>query len=569
MSSFGTFNVARSGLYAAQTNLAITGHNLSNIGTKGYTRQQALQSDVYYRNLGYTASSTKQVGLGTDIKTIRQIRDNFLDINFRKENSKAGYYETKINTSESIERIVGELQSQYTTQGVLHDLKNSLNELTINPDNIASRGNFVSTSVTLIDKFQNIYEELVAEQKKLDNEVRTNVGKINNLVEVIRDLGVQIKKAEAIGERPNDYKDMRNTALDELSAIIPIDFLEKENGDVDILTNGKTLISNGISFNIGLRYTTGDYDFVEPVFANTTEILSADKTQYTPLFEMKGDISSRTGKDTGILRALLFNRGYKPITHMDEAISPNPADYGDGKLDLQYKADKKQYEKDKFNIETATIPRFMKNIDKVFNRVVTLINDKLSPKNKSVDDPYGLDGTQHMELFVRKIEPYKNRYDGSDDYIIEDKDDKYSQYTIGNVEVNPILFNVDGFDKIPLSISGDVSDTNLILEILDEWDEKIIDLDNTNQNLGINEAYAFIISTTAGLTEEDSKYLDQQRVIINQLDSMRSSISAVALDEEMVAMMKFQHSYNASARLLNTIDSMIETIVNKLGRVGL
>ncbi len=565
MGNFGTFNVARSGLYAAQTHLAITGHNLSNIGTKGYTRQQGLQTDFYYKNLGSFSTGTNQVGLGTDMQTIRQIRDKFLDINYRAETGKAGFYSRKVLTGEMIENIVGELESEYTTQSVLHDMRKALNELTINPDNIASRGNFVSTSIIMVEKFTNIYDQLTEEQNNIDKQIRSKVTEINNLVKIIDDMNTKIKGVEVSGDNANDFRDIRNVAIDELSEIIPVTYIEQPNGEVDILCEGNPLISNNIIFKVGLRYTTSDYSYVEPVFTNRDDVISVDETQYTSLFKMKGNINAITGTDKGELKALLYSRGYKPITHLSEAIKPDVNDFGGDLRNPAYIRAYEQYEKDKFNIEEAIIPKAMKALDKIFNRVVTLINDSVSPKDKTGDAPYGLDGSQFLEVFKRKTEPYNDRYDSGDNYITEDPDYRYSQYTIGNVEVNELLMNVDGYDKIAFSNSGDPSDTTLILDMLSKWDAPSIKFQGSKEKMSITDSYQYILTDMAGDTNESYNYLDQQNIIVLQLENRRASMSDVSLDEEMVNMMQYQHSYNASARLITTIDSMIDTIINKLG----
>ncbi len=290
---------------------------------------------------------------------------------------------------------------------------------------------------------------------------------------------------------------------------------------------------------------------------------------------MTGTITATNGKDESVLRALLLSRGSEPITHMTKV--PEKPDWTDttkyplGMADTAYQADYEEYKLQKFNIEEATIPKTLKDLDTVFNAVCTLINDALAPQVKDpTTAPYDLEGNQsYLEIFVRANDPYSGRYDGTDTYIEENENDYYSQYTLGNVKINPELVNVDGYDKIALSPSGSVSDNSLVLELLSKWSGDYVTMPGADEPSSIEESYNRLVSRLGNETNEASSYYDQQLTNMTYLENNRTAISGVSLDEEMTNMMTYQHSYNAAARLLNIIDSMIDTVVNRTGRVGL
>ncbi len=569
---FGSLNTATTGLNAAQMGLSVTGHNLANMNTYGYSRQQALQVDSVYFNRGYTALGTNQIGTGTDVNTIRQVRNRFLDAQYRTEVAKAGYYSTRYGVGIEMESILGELASDYSTQSALQDVWSALNELSMDPSSIAARGVFVSTCQTLLDKFDTVYRDLIAEQYNLDQQVRDSVDRVNTLVEQIQILNEKISIAESAGDNANDYRDARNLALDELSAIVPITYSEDENGYVEIMCEGNYLLSDGIQNNIGLRYTSDGYSFVEPVFTNSDEILPADNNTAVPLFDFSKPVGPEYDNDKSSLKAILYTRGTKPVTHLSEPIKPDVTDttkYPLGEDDPQYIIDYAQYEEDKFNIERAIIPKTMKDLDTVFNATITLINDSLAPRIQSPDDPVGLDGTQHLEIFVRKEEPYSGRYDASGTYIEEDPDNYYSQYTMGNVMINPELMNVDGYDKIPLSNSGEPGDNTLILEMLETWNSDFIYMPGMTEPMSIEGAYNHTVSKVGNETSEAKTYYEQQVTNMMNLENNRISVSGVSMDEEMTNMIKFQHAYGASAKVVNIVDSMIDQVVNRMGRVGI
>ncbi len=570
---FTGLGTARKGLNAAQVGLSTTGHNLSNMSVQGYSRQQSIQMDTAYLNKGYTSLGVKQIGTGTDIATLRQIRDEFLDRQYRQEATKASFYNIKHDVGFEIETIIGELQSDYNTQSVIQDIWDSLNELSIDPSSIATRGTFVSNCITFLDKFNVVYEDLKSEQYRLNDQIKDTVNEINNLVGEIDVYNKRIVGAEMAGDNANDYRDSRNLALDKLSGLIPIVYNEDKDGSIEIMCEGNYLLSEGMQKNIGLRYTTDKYSFVEPVFTSSKDILPSSSTINKSLISMTGQINPEIGNDNSTLKALLLSRGTQPVTHLSEAIMPDETDltkYPLGSNDPSYLEDFRQYEIDKFNIEEATIPKTMKDLDTIFNAICTIINDALAPQNKSGDAPYDLNGNQtYLEIFVRKEEPYSNRYDGSDTYIGEDSGDYYSQYTLGNIIINPELMNVDGYDKIALSLSGDVGDNTLVLDLMDKWNSDYLTMPGATNPTSIEGSYNFLVSKLGNETNESALYYEQQVTNMTNLENKRASISGVSLDEEMTNMMKYQHSYNAAARLLNVIDSMIDTVVNRTGRVGL
>ena len=100
-----------SGMTAAQSGLNATAHNMANINTKGYTRQQLLQVDTHYATVSYGKNGTAQkVGLGTYASSIRQLRNRYYDQTYRTELGRQGFYESQYNATLEIEDLFGETQ---------------------------------------------------------------------------------------------------------------------------------------------------------------------------------------------------------------------------------------------------------------------------------------------------------------------------------------------------------------------------------------------------------------------------------------------------------------------------
>lgn len=563
-----------SGLNGAQAGLYVAGHNLSNSETLGYTRQRVLYNDASYITIGRNSVSSFQVGLGSNITSITNIRDRFYDNSYRTENSRLQFYSQKAYIGADMQNIFGELQGDYSTSSVLNDIWKSLEELSLYPSGLETRGEFISSASKFLDKCQNISKRLIDNQYDLDKQVRESVVAINQLVAEVNHLNGIISAAEASGDHANDYRDQRNLALDTLSGYVGINYKEKSDGTVDILTSdGKQLLLNGMQSKLGLKYTSGDYSFVEPVFTESEEILPSDtaSSKYQSLYNLTGEVNAIYKNDNGSLKALLVCRGSSPVNYSSEPpVEPQPGAYDTYD---EYKEAHLNYQKEKFNIEQAFIPRIQKEFDNLFHSIVKMINDTLAPAT-SIDGTYdenapvGLDGeTQHIELFVRKEAKY-HRYDENGQLVQEDPDDYYSLYTIGNVKINPIFSEPSGYKLLPLSKAGDIDDNSLVDELLNKWKTETVK-DKDGRMVGVEEYYSSFTTGLATETSEAISHGEYQLQLLIEVDNKRSSISGVSSDEELASIMKFQHTYNANARVLNMIDSFIDKIVNGTGRVGL
>lgn len=562
MSGMSSLGIATSGMNAAQAGLYVTGHNMANIGTQGYTRQQILQNDFFSNTIGRNVTGVMQLGLGTDISAIRQIRDKFLDTSYRQTIAKAGFYDVKYRVGYEIQSILGELEGQYRFQNVLNDLRDAISELSKDCPAMETRGNFISTAIAFVEKANDTYNNLYKYQVDLNESVKETVTNINKLANEIKLYNDLIANAEAAGDNANDFRDKRNFALDELSSIATITYKERANGVVDVLLEGKELVVNGIVNSVGLRYTAPNCEFVEPVFTRSKTILEYDPTgnNAKALFSFNSSVNAVAGNDNGTLKGLLIARGSKPANYTSSLGNLDPTS--------------PTYAADKFNVTNCTIPKAQMELDTLVHAIVTMINDMFAPvdpvTNKlSADAPYGQDGSQGTEIFSRAATAYANRFDPvTGELIAEDKDIYYSLYTIGNIVINQAVRNPEGYDKIATSLSGDESDPRLLLDMLKKWSGAFIAVDN-NQPLSVENFYDQFIVSIAIETNESQNFVKNQTDLVMEISNFREAMSGVSMDEEMTNMMKYQHAFNAAARMVNVIDSMIDKLVNGTGRVGL
>ena len=143
MSLFTSFNAGVAGLASAQSGLNTTAHNLGNTKTPGYTRQQNIQADTYYQTLRYTDKSKMQTGYGVTVSEVRQIRDIFLDRQYRLEVGRQTFYESLYNTELEIEDILGEMEG-VEFDNALSDFWNTVQTLSTEPESITNRELFIA-----------------------------------------------------------------------------------------------------------------------------------------------------------------------------------------------------------------------------------------------------------------------------------------------------------------------------------------------------------------------------------------------------------------------------------------
>ena len=660
MSSLGSLSVAVSGMNAARMGLNVVGHNIANSTAPGYSRQRVLQNNFAYINASFATRANlttmrggvnmMQRGIGTDISSINQVRDMFIDISYRRELGRLGYHTPIADTGMEIQLLLSELQGAFPTQTVFNDIWEALNELSTNQSAIEVRANFISTAATFITKMNSVHAHLRVYQQNLNNQVKSTVVRINQLLEQIAQLNESIAREEThsrrddrlfLGDNANDLRDRRNLALDELSNLLHITFREDERGHIEIRSGNSILLSSGNIVNrIGLKQAAPGSNLVMPIITNTREILpyDTDPTLFRQLFNLNDEISAYRGNDSGRLLGLLVARGLSmEDSYTPERLAQLVADLpaleaayaaaiggGFGPGDPIYdaalealNANLNAQNRMRFNMETALIPRTMMHIDTLFNHVVTLINDAVSPwtfREVGTNNPITqaqIDAGTHipqtqLNPITGLIEPIRFRHDeampfdngnpparnylpvfvrgytGGQPYLprfIEDPVlgwilnepephdllNRRTLYTVGNVTVNPAFFRDGGSNKLALSLdSNAVDDTTLVNRLMDAWKDELVNFPGVQPRMSIDNAYRHLVSVLADDTNEALGFVQEQTTLVQFIDNKRQSIKGVSMDEELSFMLIFQHAYNANARMVNMLDSMLDTLINGL-----
>ena len=591
MSLMGSLYTGVSGLQVSQRGLNTTAHNLSNMETEGYVRQQTLQTDSFYSNIGTSHISYLQVGHGATAAAITQVRDSFLDKSYRQELGRQQFYQAQYECATEMEEILGETEG-VAFQDSVEDLWVAMQELCKEPDSIVTRSSFIQTAVKFIERAETVYTQIKEYQLSLNSNIMNNVKRINEIADEIKRLNSEIQKYEASGmEHANDYRDQRNLLLDELGGLGAISYKEHTNGVVTVMFETQMLVSEDIVYHMDTRLLENDTGMIEPYWPSFGDV---------PVYSFDPLPSSEADTDIGTLKGLLLVRGNKVGKHTDIPVEPDREDFTD-ETGYFYKDDYeeayREYEKAvrTFNLEidASAIVAVQAEFDQLIHGIVTTINDLLCPNKEVITSegekilifdeenaPVGMDAnfTPGEALFNRKS---MSRYEKVTEiieidgvfqekevwkYNKEDASNNYSLFTLGEIEVNEKILKDPSL--IPLSANDKTGDyaVEICEELMTKWQEPFSTLTpNEYKKHNFNEYYTEMIGALGTRGEKFRNIYQGQETLVNSVDTQRLSVTAVSSDEELTNMIRFQQAYNASARYINVVSQMLEHLLNSLG----
>ncbi|MDE6530068.1 MAG: flagellar hook-associated protein FlgK [Lachnospiraceae bacterium] len=564
MSLFSSLYVGTSGLQSSQEGLNVVAHNVTNTDTKGYVRQQVSYATREYNFLSknITGVAQKQIGLGVYISEVRQVRDRFLDLAYREEAGRQGFYDVSYAAVEEVEGILGELHDA-TFSNAFKNLMYSIQEMAKDPSSEVNQGLFIQYSQNFVEASRNAYSDLCDYQDKLNFTVTQKVDRINQLGRTIYEMNNKIRAIEAGGiEHANDYRDARNQAMDELASICKIEYDTDVHGNVLVKVEGHDFVRpnevNEMAYDADLR--TGFYTCFWPDSAET-EILPDGTKRYiastAPVFDLTAEISALRDTDIGSLKATLLARG----------------DHRANQWDL---IDEDAYDK----VSNSIMMNVMAEFDKLVHSVVTTINDVIA---SSADTKTGylcqIQGYNEnnrpiyvpLQIFQRIDCMDEYTYDPTNPnawngYIVtpEDPKDPATWFSINNLKVNKDLQQYPA--HLGMIRPDESVDHVTMKNLLERINQKDFVLNPTLTNkISIAEYYTNFIGQISNSGNVFKKLKENQDLTVDSVEAARQGTIGVATDEELTNMIKFQNAYNASSRFINVIDECMEHVIMQLG----
>lgn len=569
--------IGASGLQTSQNALNTTAHNLSNVDTKGYTRQQVQQSNKYYITLSKTASaiSYQQTGLGVVYSRVKQVRDFFLDKTYRKESGRSMFYEVSTEVMEEVESQLGELNGE-AFQTTMTDFWTAVEELSKDPASSVTQGLLVQRASAFVERAHAVYAGLCSYQDNLNIQIKNQVDKINQYGNDLLVMNDKIRAIESGGiEHANDLRDARNQILDELAELTNMSWTEDMYGNVSVQIEGVDFVKGSTCYEIGMKVdeTNGFYTPFWP--QNASYVIRNDGTRNynidgAEVFDLSIEISSDLGTDVGGLKAMLLARG------------DHRADYTD--ISGDYDA-----------VSQSVVMNIQAEFDQMIHNVVSKINGILAESagvtkgDLTLADGTKLEGVRYCEadeggylrnddgspiqIFAKITTDAYYKVEATDAdgntaeywvYNEENFDKADSLYTINNLQIDPELLQKPS--KLGFRLSDGAEDIATAEALKAAFTEEAYTLNpNVQKRTNFVDYYGDLVAQVANSGYVFRNIYENQLTTVESTYSAREQVIGVSTDEELSNMIKFQNAYNASSRYINVVSEMIEHIINTLG----
>ena len=555
MSLMGSLYVGNSGLRIASNSLNTTAHNITNSDTDGYTRQQVSLATGYYNTISKTdcAVSYTQIGLGVAYAETRQVRDYFLDVNYRKESGRSEFYASSVDALHQVEDILGESTGGQSFSTSLDNLWTSLEELIKDPCNEVNQNLLVTRSYEFITQAGSVYQSLCDYQLNLNSTIKSSVEDINSLAHRLEDLNIAIMKIESGGvEHANDLRDERNFVIDKLAGYGNIAWDENLDGYVSLSFEGTDLVKGGLVQELGL-YQDPQTDFYSVYWTNNAEyyynedgekVVDPKSLDGAKVFDLERPISSDLNTDVGSLKAILYARGDHNATFKDL----------EDLRDYQNKISQSIM----MNVE-AEFDSLIHNITTKINDILIEASDKAQAANPNSTYLKNADGT-YMQLFSLII----GDSDPSPAYSDLQMAEYRNSFTTSNIKINIDLRQAPSSLGFRLDDGSEDNDTMRALSEAFTSEDYTLN-PNVTTPVSFKTFYDSMVGQVASSGSVYSIIKDAQDQTISSIDGAREQILGVNTDEELTFMIQFQNAYNAASRYINVVDEMLEHLLNSLG----
>jgi flagellar hook-associated protein 1 FlgK len=251
VSTFFGFQTSLSGLLAHQRSLDVTGHNVANASTVGYSRQEAVLGAAPAMFIPAGArldGSGAQLGAGVGVQDYRRIRDSFLDVQYRSQATILGDADAKARSLEGVDLALAE-PGENGIAAQLSKFWNAWSKVANDPDSVAARQSLIEQSKTVAQAFADLETRLATIQGQAQAEydaLTAPTGQVAQIAYQLETLGASIRSAYTAGQQPNDLLDARDSLLDQLSALGNTTVVDLGDGGVRVLfgNTGEPLVDD-------------------------------------------------------------------------------------------------------------------------------------------------------------------------------------------------------------------------------------------------------------------------------------------------------------------------------------
>lgn len=553
MSLNEALNIGSRGLMASQTALDIVGQNVTNANTEGYTRKR-----LNLESASRLDGRFGEMGFGVDMMAVESIRDQLLERQIQEVTTDVAGAEVSDTIMSRIEDIISE-PSDTSLSSAMESFWNSWQDLSNNPSDMTARQAVVDSSLTLVSRFNTLAGSLSALRLDVNEEIASDVGEVNQLLSDIATLNSTIASAEARpGTNANDSRDAREMKLKELAKYLEVSYVEDQQGRYLVSSSGSLLVSAEGATSLTLDRTTITLPDGSHYAQVGMQVASTRKT-----FEPSG----------GAIRSLMDARDGM-IPRYQQAIDTIATTLVESVNELHLQG---------YDLEGRTGTNFFDP------RTIGASTISLAPglEGEPAKIAAGTGGiavgpgaaillaipAAGTSLDLTATNPaYRNLVEGSavittvgppavtlaegagKDYVVDAVNgeiifNNYAQYGAGTAITVDFRYNRSG--------SAGTGDGSNALRIGQLRQGALAD----GGTATIANSWAATIGALGAERERATNSLETLKQLKTSLVTQAQSLSGVSLDEELADMVKFQNSYQASARFISTVSELFNTLI--------
>ncbi len=580
------FNIAKDALIAQRYSMDVTAHNIANVDTPGYSRQ-----DPVMVARTSTPINGLNFGTGADLDAITRNSDQLLENRLMQQKSSLLSSEEMTSYLRVLEGVFNE-NTETSISALLSDFWGQWHEISINPDGPSERMALHEQGTLLSEQFLLLDGEMSQMVLDLTKSVSAGIGKVNQITAEIAETNRKITGLEL--EQPaGDIRDKRNTLISELAGYLDITTFEQQNGTLTVVSaKGAILVQDDGSYDLEMGGVDGDRVIWRS--SGSTMIDITDHITNGSLngwLDMRDEVIAETRLDLDAM--------------VKELIWTVNGQHSQGVGAKLFEPGMTLTGSDQTNTDLGDLP-FGNRIQFVANAFELWIEDRTIPGNPVMNnvtiDLSGLNGGSTLSDLATEI---NNQIagaglagvlaDGSGTSIEFTADNNtafgfsddasnilaalgvntfFEGFGSGTIGMNNTLrdheyITAGRIDSVGNYPSGDntnalaMTDLQFTSTPIEQWT-----VDRVNGNTVVNvtstiEDYYHSLVGAIGLTSSSvSRGMVFQEEMVAQLQDMRDAISAVSLDEEMTNLIKYQHAYASAAKLISAADEMLQTLLD-------
>ncbi|MGD2149027.1 MAG: flagellar hook-associated protein FlgK [Desulfobacterales bacterium] len=585
MSSLGmVLDIATSALAAQQYAIDVTAHNIANVDTEGYSRQiPALQSKQAVLSQGVL------LGLGVKTEQVTRSIDQFVENKLMQEKSNLSSFQEMEKYMQVLEGIFSE-NSESSISATLSDFWNLWHDISNNPSGSSERIALYEHSLLMSEQFSSLSPDLNQIQTDITNAITVGIERINQITSEISQINVKIVGMEANNNVANDLRDKRNTLVSELNEYLDIKTFEQSNHSLTIVAaKGCTLVHNDRNYELEMYGDRVKWQDSGGNYVDITNHISNGKIG--GWLELRDEIIAKYELDLdAIAKEFIWSVNQQHSQGVGlklfESGSTITGDY--------------QTNTDLGELEYGSEIQFIAN---GFN---LWIEDRTDPANPTIDyvsvDLSSLDSSSSLPDLATAINNQITgagltgiTVDGSgsalsliagNNYAFGFSDDNsnilaalgintfFTGTGAGSIGLNAMLNDKDYIAAAQIDTDGSYAagDNTNALAMTDlqyaSMDISQWTCDRINGNTEgsvtttIENYYHSMVGSLGIVSSSISRDTEFNEMMVKELNTLRDSISAVSLDEEMTNLIKYQHAYQAAAKLITISDEMLDTLIS-------